>query len=150
MFVDENSEKLIRYLAENEPSKQNGKYIYPVPYLVSSFDPDQYHWSEEYLKPYLTTLQELGLITSFHFINRQSVQIEPTARLLHFDDYQLADAANVPNQSDNNTKQNDCPSTSSKSPTKTRWYKDPVALQWLAIIVAIIIPIAIWAADAFL
>jgi hypothetical protein len=91
MFVDKKSECLIRYLAENEPTKVDGKYIYPVSQLVSSFDSDQNHWSAEYLKPYLVTLQEQELVTSFDFPNRYSVHIEPTARLLHFDEYQSAE-----------------------------------------------------------
>ena len=90
MFVDKKSECLVRYLAENEPTKVDGKYIYPVSQLVSSFDSDQNHWSAEYLKPYLVTLQEQELVTSFNFPNRYSVHIEPTARLLHFDEYRLA------------------------------------------------------------
>ena len=138
MFVDNNSKKLINYLADHEPSKVDGKKIYPVPSLVSSFDPNQNHWSEEYLKPYLVTLQELGLILSFHFPNTYSVQIETTAHLLHFDEYQLADAAKVSNQPDSNLNQNDCPHPSSETAQKTSWYKDSIGLAQAAVILAAI------------
>ena len=41
------------------------------------------------------------------------------------------------------------PVASYEPPNKVLWYKDPIALQWLAIIIAIVIPIAILAAEAF-
>ena len=138
MFVDKKSECLIRYLAENEPTKVDGKYIYPVSQLVSSFDSDQNHWSAGYLKPYLVTLQEQELVTSFDFPNRYSVHIEPTARLLHFDEYQSADATDVSKQPNSNTDQNTCPDSSSEAAKKTSWYRDAIGLNQAMFIVAIL------------
>lgn len=114
MFVDEKSESLIRYLAENEPTYLNGKYIYPVTSLVSSFDPEQDHWDDNHLKPYLTNLLDMGFITSFTFPNCYSVQIETTARLLHFDEYQSAEELHE--QIANNKNR---PDTGNPSPIKT-------------------------------
>ena len=139
MFVDENSKKLIRYISNHEPSKIDGKKIYPVPYLVSSYDSNQEHWCEEYLKPYLSTLQELGLITSFHFVNKQSVQIERTALLLHFDEYQSADHSKLNQQLSNSVKQQNCPHSGSISPNNSRRQKLKsffVTLSWMLSLLA--------------
>ena len=115
MFVDEKTKSLIRYLSANEPVKVDGKYIYPVSSLVSSFNPVMDHWNTRTLKPYLTTLMDMGYISSFSFVGSSSVQIERTAPLLHFDEYQSHEEPY-----DQELNHQNSPNTRNPSPIKSR------------------------------
>ncbi len=116
MFIDENSRKLIKYLAANEPSNFYGRKVYAVSSLTSSFIEDSQNWDIDHLKPYLSTLKEKGYIDSYTFYGNSAVHIERTALLLHFDEYALSDSAKVPNHPDSNLNQNECPQPSRISP----------------------------------
>lgn len=46
-------------------------------------------------------------------------------------------------------QQNSDPKPAGYSPNKTRWYKEPIVLQWLSIVAAVIVPIAILVVEIF-
>lgn len=113
MFIDEKSKKLIKYLATNEPSIFDGRKVYAVSSLTSSFMEDSQNWDIDHLKPYLSTLKEKGYIDSYTFYGNSAVHIERTALLLHFDEYVSSDTTQPDNQP---FQQNECPQPSGISP----------------------------------
>jgi len=116
MFIDENSKKLIKFLATNEPSKIDGRKIYAVSSLVSSFAEDSQTWDIDHLKPYLSTLKEKGYVDSYTFFGTSAVHIERTALLLHFDEYESTDNSQTNQPLYNPIKQEKCPQSSGISP----------------------------------